>query len=153
MLELNLPPCDLKISEEGDRITVLDRIRSKYVAFTPEENVRLHFVNYLTNYLHYPSTQIMNEVTLNLNGLTRRCDTVIFGSRQQPLVIAEYKSPKIAIGKAVFEQVVRYNIVLRVKYLIVSNGLKHYCTEVDYDTGKFNFLTEIPDYDDIKNKG
>ena len=92
MLELNLPTCQLKFADEGGRVTVWDQVRMKYVAFTPEENVRQHFVSYLISAKGYPATHLMNEVSLNLNGLSRRCDTVAYDRQLTPKVIVEYKS-------------------------------------------------------------
>lgn len=149
MLELNLPTCQLKFAEEGGKTTVWDPVRKKYVAFTPEENVRQHFVNYLITVKGYPATHLMNEVTLNLNGLSRRCDTVASDRQLTPKVIVEYKAPSVQITKQVFEQISRYNMVLKVDYLIVSNGLRHYCVKMDYIGNSFEFLADIPSYTDL----
>lgn len=148
-MELNLPTCELKFAESGGHITVWDPIRQKYVAFTPEENVRQHFVSYLMTGKGYPATHLMNEVPLNLNGLSRRCDTVAYDRQLRPLVIVEYKAPTVQISKQVFEQIIRYNMVLKVEYLIVSNGLRHFCVKMDYDNNTFSFLQDIPSYSDI----
>ncbi len=149
MLELNLPECELKFSGDADKITVWDRTRQKYVAFTPEENVRQHFVNYLITSLGYPATHLMNEVSVNLNGLSRRCDTVAYDRSLTPKVIVEYKAPNVRITNEVFAQIARYNLVLKVDWLIVSNGLKHYCVKMDYDTGGYTFQKEIPAYSSL----
>lgn len=149
MLELNLPTCQLKFADEGGRVTVWDQVRMKYVAFTPEENVRQHFVSYLISAKGYPATHLMNEVSLNLNGLSRRCDTVAYDRQLTPKVIVEYKAPTVQITKQVFDQISRYNLVLKVDYLIVSNGIRHYCVKMDYENGTYSFLTEIPSYPEL----
>ena len=87
-----------------------------------------------------------NETMIRLNSLTRRCDTVVYDNTLQPLVICEFKQPDVAISQQVFDQVARYNIVLKVRYLIVSNGLTHYCCRMDYETMSFDYLQEIPEY-------
>ncbi len=149
MLELNLPTCQLKFADEGGRVTVWDQVRMKYVAFTPEENVRQHFVSYLISAKGYPATHLMNEVSLNLNGLSRRCDTVAYDRQLTPKVIVEYKAPTVQITKQVFDQISRYNLVLKVDYLIVSNGIRHYCVKMDYENGTYSFLTEMPSYPEL----
>lgn len=148
MLPLNLPYFSPKI-KKADRLYIWDRIRNKYVALTPEEWVRQHFVNYLIEDKHFPVTLMANEIQIDLNGLKKRCDSVVYNNRLLPLVIIEYKAPDIKITQAVFDQIVRYNMVLKVQYLIVSNGLEHYCCFIDYDTMKIRYLENIPDYTDI----
>lgn len=149
MYALNLPSFDAKISKTDRSTIIFDRLRRKYVSLTPEEWVRQHFVNYLIVEKNYPASLIANEAKINLNSLSRRCDTVVYNSRLDPLVILEYKSPDVKITQEVFDQIVRYNIVLRVKYLIVSNGLSHYCCEMDYENQTFRYVNEIPDYDQL----
>lgn len=89
---------------------------------------------------------IANEAGIKLNSLTRRCDTVIYNQRLEPVMIAEYKEPRVSITKEVFDQVVRYNSVLKVPYIVVSNGLKHYCCRMDYEKQTYEYLLEIPDW-------
>ncbi len=129
---------------EGKILKVFDPLRSKYVALTPEEYVRQHFTAWMTDSLGYPASLMKNEVSLRLNDTRRRCDTVVFRSDGSPVVIVEYKAPTVAITQDVFDQIARYNMVLRSRYLIVSNGLRHYCCEMDYDNETYTFLPNIP---------
>ncbi|MDL2215342.1 type I restriction enzyme HsdR N-terminal domain-containing protein [Dysgonomonas sp. OttesenSCG-928-M03] len=145
MLALNLPEFNPKI-KKTDKICIWDRIRRKYVALTPEEWVRQHFVNYLITEKYYPESLIANEIQIVLNNQKKRCDTVVYDRALTPLVIVEYKSPDVKITQDVFDQIVRYNMVLKVKYLIVSNGLLHYCCRINYEDLSYEYLPEIPDY-------
>ena len=149
MLDLNLPPFDINVKKTNNRLMVLDRLRRKYVALTPEEWVRQHFINYLITDKAYPQSLISNEIQINLNNQKKRCDSVVYDRELHPIVIIEYKSPDVNITQAVFDQIVRYNIVLKVKYLIVSNGLNHYCCRMNYDTQEFCYLPDIPQYDEL----
>ena len=115
---LNLPPFHVKLREEGLKNQIFDPIRQKYVALTPEEWVRQHFVNYLTEYLEYPKGMIANEVMIRLNGTEKRCDTIVYSSSLQPLLIVEYKAPSVGLSKRVLEQIIRYNMVLHVRFLL-----------------------------------
>ena len=146
MIELNLPFFEAKISEQDGKRTIWDPIRKVWTALTPEEQVRQAFVSYLVNYKGVPLSHIANEQTIDLNGMKRRCDSVVYNRAGNPAVIVEYKSPAVTITQKVFDQISRYNIVLRVDYLMVSNGLKHYCVRMNYDAGTYSFLTDIPDY-------
>lgn len=149
IVRLNLPPADLDLRRTERGVEVYDRLRKKWLLLTPEEWVRQQFTSYLINHKGYVAGFIANEVSITLNGTSRRCDTVIYDHRLHPLVIVEYKEPGIAITQNVFDQIARYNIVLQVKYLIVSNGLKHYCCEVDSLNNRCKFIQDIPTYQDI----
>lgn len=146
MLSLNLPPYDIKITEREGKRQIFDTLRKSYVALTPEEWVRQHFVNYLLQHKGYPAALTANEVAITLNGMTRRCDTVVYDKNLRPRAIVEYKAPTVKITKEVFAQISRYNLVLRVDYLVISNGMQHYCCRMDYEKNSFSFLREIPDY-------
>ena len=145
---LNLPPVELCIAREADGVTrVYDRLRGYTVALTPEEWVRQHFVEMLITQLGYPPAMMANEVGVALNGTSKRCDTVVYSPRGlRPLVIVEYKAPTIELTQKVFDQIARYNMVLRVPWLIVSNGLRHYCCRVDYDARRVAFLPDLPPF-------
>lgn len=149
MLELNLPPYEKKITKKDDKPFILDVIRRQYVALTPEEWVRQNFVHFLIEYKGYPQSLMANEVQLKLNGMSRRCDTVVYDRTLRPRVIVEYKAPSVSITQKVFEQICRYNMVLQVDYLIVSNGLAHYCCRIDYPTRSYTFLQELPEYQSL----
>lgn len=149
MLPLNLPSYDIKITEKGGKTFILDVLRKKYVALTPEEWVRQHFIHFLLEHKGYPQGLLANEVQLTLNGTKKRCDSVLFGKDMKARLIVEYKAPSIEITQAVFDQITRYNMVLKVDYLIVSNGLTHYCCKIDYQTKQYTFLPDIPSYSEL----
>ena len=150
MQVLNLPKTDLKIITKVGKQQVFDILRRKYVALTPEEWVRQHFVHFLIHQKGYPAECIGNEVSINLNGTKKRCDSVVYGQNAEPLMIMEYKAPNVEITQQVFEQISRYNIKLKVRWLIVSNGLQHYCCQINYESGSYQFVEDIPTYNDIK---
>ncbi len=146
---LNLPPVQLQLRPDTDSrrggMEVFDPLRSRWVALTPEERVRQHFVAFLIRGRGCPAAFMANEISLKLNGTARRCDTVIFDRALRPLAIVEYKAPSIALNQKVFDQIARYNSVLGAPFLIVSNGKEHYCCR--YSRGKgYSFLADVPAY-------
>ena len=149
METLNLPKADLRLCTTGGRTMVLDPLRRKYVALTPEEWVRQHFIHFLITHKGYPAGLIANEMAITVGTTRKRCDSVVFGRQAQPLMIVEYKAPSIKITQRVFDQITVYNMLLHVDYLIVSNGLSHYCCKMNYEDRSYAFLTEIPDYSTI----
>ena len=152
MFQLNLPSFNAKIKKQGEKLSIFDPLRRRYVALTPEEWVRQNFVNYLINHKSYPSSIIGNEVGIKLNGTQKRCDGVIMGQNGKPLAIMEYTAPSVEITQKVFEQICRYNMVLRVDFLMVSNGMKHFCCKIDYEKMTYHFLRDIPEYKEIANQ-
>lgn len=149
MQKLNLPPYNPKIITKENKLLIFDPRRRKYVTLTPEEWVRQHFVNFLIENKGFPAGRIGNEITLELNGMKIRSDSVVYDKLGQPFVIVEYKAPHILITQQVFDQIARYNLVMRVRYLIVSNGMSHYCCELDYEHQTYRFLKEIPAYSEL----
>ncbi|MEG2574262.1 MAG: type I restriction enzyme HsdR N-terminal domain-containing protein, partial [Bacteroides sp.] len=111
--------------------------------------VRQHFIHFLIAHKGYPSSLMANEVLLNLNGMKKRCDTVLYQRNLSPKMIIEYKAPHIEISQKVFSQISNYNLVLKVDYLIVSNGIDHYCCKMDYNNQSYLFLPDIPDYNTL----
>lgn len=149
MERLNLPTYNYRLQQSARGLNIYDELRRKFVALTPEEWVRQHFVAYLINHKGWSASLMANEIALTLNGTRRRCDTVVFDRQGQPLVIVEYKATNVAVTQAVFDQIVRYNMVLQARYLIVSNGLTHYCCRIDYANHRYEFLPEIPHRDEL----
>ncbi len=149
MYRLNLPPCDLRVRTVNGGEYVFDVLRHKFVALTPEEWVRQHFVRFLTDHKGYPRAYMANEVTLKVGTKRLRCDSVLYDSALHPRMIMEFKAPTIQITQKVFNQITAYNFLLHVDYLIVSNGIQHYCCKMDCGNDKYFFLEEIPNYTNL----
>ena len=149
MQPLNLPPIEPKIRDVKGKPMIWDRLRLRFVALTPEEWVRQHFVGFLISDKGFRPSLMANEVSISLNGMSRRCDSVLYGQDLRPRMIMEYKRPTIRLGQHVFNQICRYNLVMKVDYLIVSNGLEHYCCKMDYEHNSYVFLDHIPPYSEL----
>ncbi|MCR5130801.1 MAG: type I restriction enzyme HsdR N-terminal domain-containing protein [Prevotella sp.] len=146
MTMLNLPPYDVRLGGTKERPTIFDILRRRYVKLTPEEWVRQHFVHFLINEKGYPQTLLANEVKLQMGDKSMRADSVLYDRELHPRLIVEYKAPTIEITQRVFEQISAYNLLLHVDFLIVSNGMQHYCCRMNYEQNTYEFLTEIPNY-------
>ena len=129
---------------------VLDILRQRFVALTPEEWVRQHFINYLVTEKGYPSALLANEVELCVGEKRLRCDTVLFDRMRQPQMIIEYKAESITITEKVITQIMTYNMLLHVDYLIVSNGNTHLCMHYDTEKKSWEYLSDIPLYNQLK---
>ena len=146
MIRLNLPEYEINVVERDGKRMIFDFLRRKYVALTPEEWVRQHFTHFLVSQKGYPKTLLANEAQLQIGDKHLRCDTVLYNKEMQPLMIVEYKAPHIQLQQKTFDQIAAYNLLLHADFLVVSNGLQHYCCQMVYEQRTYRFLTEIPDY-------
>lgn len=128
---------------------MFDPCRKVWVALTPEERVRQHFLNYLVHERQCPSGLIRTEHEIKLNGMSKRADIVVHDDHGQPLALVECKAPDVRIDQAVFDQAVRYNLVFKVRWLMLTNGLKHYCYLLDPTTGEVKNQPLIPAWPDM----
>lgn len=144
MQKLNLPEYPFRIKAEGGKTLIFDSIRKKYVVLTPEEWVRQNFIQYLVAEKKFPETLMAVEKKLTVNNQTRRFDLLVYQRNGQPFLIAEFKAPNVKITQEAFDQAVRYNMALRVDFIVVSNGLQHFACAIDYKKNSFAYLPEIP---------
>lgn len=146
MIPINLPQYEINLGGTKDNPTIFDILRHRFVALTPEEWVRQHFVHYLIEHLHYPAPLMANEVKLNVGNKKLRADTVLYDRSLRPRMIIEYKAPNIRITRKVFDQILAYNTLLHVEYLVISNGLATYCMRTGSNENSAQFLGTIPEY-------
>jgi len=149
MEPLNLPFTGLRIKKQQEKEYVFDRLRKRFVRLTPEEYVRQQFISFLIEYKGYPAGRLANEIEIVLGNVRKRCDTILYDNYLQPLMIIEYKAPSVAISQKTFEQITRYNFVLQVPWLIVSNGIRHFCCRMNQIKNEYVFINEIPEYEQI----
>ncbi len=151
-MKLNMPDYSdrIRLRKQDEQLQIFDSIRGKWLVLTPEEWVRQNTIIYISDTLEAPMSRIANEVTINYNGLTKRCDSIIYDDYGNPLIIIEYKRTDVAITQCVFDQIAIYNLQLRVPYLIVSNGLQHLLCKVDFENRKYIFAQQWPKYNELK---
>ena len=149
MQKLNLPEYSFRFKTTGGKSFIFDPLRKKYVRLTPEEWVRQNFVQFLITGKNYSVSLIAVEAGVKVNNNPQRADLVIFDRSGIPALVAEFKAPEIKISQQTFDQIVRYNMQLKVPFLIVSNGLEHYCCRINYDDNSYVFLAEIPLFSEI----
>ena len=149
MQELNLPSYDCRLRKDGENVRIFDLIRKKYVALTPEEWVRQHFINFLINEKNVPAGLMILEKKIIMNTMSRRPDILVHDRQGEPVMIVECKAPDVNISQDTFDQIARYNSVINAPYLVVTNGLQHYCCHMKYADNSYQFLEDIPDYYDM----
>ncbi len=149
MQQLNLPACPISVRGTREKPEIFDFLRRRYVSLTPEEWVRQHFTHFLVEHKGYPKGLLGNEIELRCGEKRLRCDSILYDLSARPRMIIEYKAPTVSLTQRVFRQISIYNLLLRVDYLMVSNGMQHYCCLMDYEQQSYRFLDHIPDYNQL----
>ena len=148
---LNMPDYSdrIRLRKHENQTQIFDPIRGKWLVLTPEEWVRQNTIIYISDILEVPMSRIANEVAISYNGLTRRCDSIIYDDYGNPLIIIEYKRSDIQLTQRTFDQIATYNLQLQVPYLIVSNGIQHILCKVDFENQKYIFAEHWPKYNEL----
>jgi hypothetical protein len=152
MEALNLPDHGVKTTQGADGARILDPVRRAWEALTPEEWVRQHVLNHLVVDLHCPLSLVAVEKKLLVNKLVKRADIVVHGRSGEPLLLVECKAPGVRVDQHTFEQAARYNTVYKVPFLLVTNGLVHFCCRVDHAAGRVEFLSSLPDWATMQDR-
>ncbi|HPW97838.1 MAG TPA: type I restriction enzyme HsdR N-terminal domain-containing protein [Flavobacterium sp.] len=146
MQKLNFPVYSFRFKNSENKVSIFDPIRKKFILLTPEEWVRQHTIEYLMKEKNYPLSYINVEKLIKINDRNKRYDIVIFKPNGAIFLLIECKAPEISISQATFDQIARYNLVLKAEYLMVTNGLNHYFCQMDFENERYNFLKELPDF-------
>ena len=149
MQKLNLPEYSFRIKTTEGKSFIFDSLRKKFVRLTPEEWVRQNFVQFLIVEKKYSVSLMTVEALVKVNNNPQRADLIVFDRSGSPALVAEFKAPEIKISQHAFDQIVRYNMQLKVQFLIVSNGLEHYFCKINYNDNSYAFLPEIPGFSEI----
>ena len=152
LTSLNLPTYNHRIIQDGKKTKIFDQVRKKFLVLTPEEWVRQNFVQYLIQDKGYPASLICIEKGLKVNHLYKRCDILIYNSFGNAKLLIECKSPSIKLSSETFQQVARYNISFKLPYLIVTNGMQHFCSKIDFKLSNYSFLEHIPTYIELNTE-
>ena len=146
MQKLNFPVYSFRFKNSENKVSIFDEIRKKFILLTPEEWVRQHVVQFLLQDKKYPKSYINVEKLIKINDLSKRYDGVVFQPNGDIFLLIECKAPQVPISQQTFDQIARYNLVLKAKYLMVTNGLNHYFCQMDFENEKYVFLKELPEY-------
>jgi hypothetical protein len=144
MKKLNFPVYSFRFKNSENKVAIFDEIRKKFILLTPEEWVRQHTVQFLLQDKKFPKSYINVEKLIKINNLSKRYDVVVFQPNGEIFLLIECKAPEVPISQNTFDQIARYNLVLKAKYLMVTNGLNHYFCQMDFENEKYIFLNELP---------
>jgi hypothetical protein len=144
--KLNFPTYSFRFKNSENNVAIFDEIRKKFILLTPEEWVRQHTLHYLIQDKNYPKSHINVEKLIKINTLNKRYDIVVFQPNGEIFLLIECKAPEVAISQQTFDQIARYNLTLKAKYLMLTNGINHYFCQMDFENEKYIFLKELPEY-------
>lgn len=147
METLNLPSYEFYTAKREGKRHIYDPLRDTYVRLTPEEWVRQHFVQYLIRERGVPAGLVAVEAPFQYQSQSWRADVVVHDRQGDPLLLVECKAPSVPIRQDAFDQGARYNLTLGARYLVITNGVKHYACRVDVASGDYAFLDDLPTYD------
>jgi hypothetical protein len=147
--KLNFPLSKFKLKEDKNKFYIYDVVRRKFVVLTPEEWVRQNCLHYLRDYKHYPMSLLAVEKGIIINNQNLRYDIVAYNKKTNPVLLVECKAPEVKISQSTFDQIAAYNLALKVPYLLLTNGLQHYCCASDFENSRYNFLKEVPDFKEL----
>jgi len=147
MQKLNFPTFTFRFKNSENKVAIFDEIRKKFMILTPEEWVRQHVVQFLLQVKNYPKSYINAEKLIKINDLNKRYDIVVYQPNGELFLLIECKAPEVKISQQTFDQIARYNLVLKAKYLMVTNGLNHYFCQMDFENEKYVFLKELPQFE------
>ena len=137
-----------KTEEREGRMTVFDPLRRRYVALTPEEEVRQKTLYLLVEHLGVPAGRVAVEYSVKVNGQDKRADAVVFGAEGAPLMVMECKAATVTLTDAVLDQAVRYHSALKPRYLLLTNGNAFYCYHTEGQT--LQPLDHLPTYTEMQ---
>lgn len=146
MHALNFPRYSFRFKNSENKIAVFDVLRKKFVILTPEEWVRQHVVNFLLTEKKMPQSLLNVEKQLKVNKLLKRYDLLVYNPDGSIHLVVECKAASVPITQETFDQIARYNLSLKAKYLMVTNGLQHYYCQMDYEQEKYHFLPDLPEW-------
>jgi hypothetical protein len=146
MIKLNFPVYEFRILEKDGKLTIFDPVRKKNVALTPEEWVRQHVIQYLVQEKQVPLSLIRAETEIRLFNTRKRFDLAVFDRNGNALLVVECKAPIVVVTQDVLDQAVRYNMTMKVGFLMITNGLQHIYCRIDKKTGAINMIKDLPDY-------
>lgn len=149
MQPLNFPHYEFRLRQSDEKQQIFDIARKKFVALTPEEWVRQHILHHLHQAKSVPLSLIGVEVSLKLNSLVKRADLVVYARTGKPLMLIECKAPGVSVSQLVFDQAARYDMIFHVNFMLITNGLSHYCCRFNHDEHSYSFLPDIPSYEEM----
>jgi hypothetical protein len=145
MIHLDLSNIQLKLRHEGDKTTVFDPIRRKWLVLTPEEHVRQYMIHYLKDTMQYPASLFAVEKTIKVGNMSKRFDIVVYNRDHKPWMLAECKAPEIPVTEKTLQQLLNYQKTVQCSYWLLTNGHETFCADAN-EVENIKWLPSLPAY-------
>ena len=144
MIKIDYPVHPFRMKKENGREMIFDELRKSWLKLTPEEWVRQNFIRFLIHVKNYPSTLVALEKRIQVGEMMKRFDILIYNTNHQPWMMVECKSMDVALKEEVLNQVLRYNIALPVRFLVITNGTS--CMVFEKTDKQLAPLNDFPEF-------
>ena len=145
MIKIEYPPDSFRIKKVNNNEVIFDELRKSWLRLTPEEWVRQNFIRYLVLVKQYPASLIAIEREISLGELKKRFDILIYNQKHKPWMMIECKEMNVNIDQTVLEQVLRYNMAVPVRYMIITNGT--HCMGYEKMGDRLEILERLPSFE------
>lgn len=122
MISIEYPAHNFKIKGEAGREIIFDELRRAWVRLSPEEWVRQNFLQYLVQVKQYPAALVAIEKEIWLGEMKKRFDILVYDTSHKPWMMVECKAMTVPLNEQVMHQLLRYNITVPVRFLVITNG-------------------------------
>ena len=146
MKDLNFSKFKIRIKNKENLYFIFDIIRKNWYLLTKEEWVRQHCIHFLIFTKKYPKSLVNVEKKILINGVKKRYDIVVYSKQKDVIILVECKAYNVNINQDVFDQIAKYNLELKSRYLMISNGLSHFYYTINYELNEYLFMKDLPTY-------
>ncbi len=142
MIPIDLSNIHLKLRHTGDKVSVFDPVRKKWIILTPEEHLRQHILHYLADVMQYPLSLISVEKNIKVGNLNKRFDIIVYSRDHKPWLLVECKAPDVPVSEKTLHQLLNYQGVVQCSFWLLTNGHQTFCADAR-DTENIKWLTSL----------
>lgn len=146
MILLDITEIQLQLRNCEGKTQVFDPVRKRWLVLTPEEHVRQYILQVLAQKLNYPIAMLSVEKQIEVNGMAKRFDIVVYNREHKPWMLVECKAPEVVISEATLHQLLNYQRSIQCRYWLLTNGHQTFCADAK-NIEAINWLSELPAYD------
>lgn len=145
MINLDISDIQLQLRADEGKTHVFDPVRKRWLILTPEEHVRQYVIQIMSKKLKYPSSMLSVEKQIEVNGMPKRFDIVVYNRQYKPWMLVECKSPEVMISQDTLRQLLNYQNHTQCRYWLLTNGHQTFCADAE-NISEIKWLSSLPSY-------